>query len=82
MFAILEVRDFASSRSNFSIPFLEVRHVNFASSRFFREIKHSNNSKSAILTILPNKIYLKVKFSKSTAISGGFRTFLNADPLA
>ena len=82
MVAILEVRDFASSRSNFSIPFLEVRHVNFASSRFFRKIKHSNHSKSAELTILPNNIHLKVKFSKSKDISCGFRIFLNADPLA
>ena len=71
MFAILEVRDFASSRSNFSIPFLEVRDVNFASSRFFRKIKHPNHSKSAELRILPNKINLKVKFSKSTPIFCG-----------
>ena len=56
MFAILEVRDFASSRSNFSIPFLEVRDVNFASSRFLHKMKPSNHYKSAELTILQNKM--------------------------
>ena len=73
MVAILEVRDFASSRSNFSIPFLEVRHVNFASSRFFRKIKHSNHSKSVELAILPNEIPQEIMFTKSSPIFFGCR---------
>ena len=51
MFAVLDVRNFASSQFNFSIPLLEVRNNIFASSQFL-----DSSTKSNVTKMLPKML--------------------------